>query len=481
MFTLTLLSALAASTGSDSWPGWRGPNGNGVADGAPPIEWSEEKNVRWKTPIPGKGLSSPIVWGERVYLTTSVGTGKKAESAHEGESPESNGRPPRGDGDRPRDGERPPRGEGERPRGDGEGPREGRGPGGRGGPGGYGGMDIPIEEQDFFVLALDRKSGAVLWQTKVATAMPHQGTHPDGSYASPTIATDGEHLFASFGSYGLFALALDGKVVWQKDLGDLDIQGGFGEGSSPVLDGDRLFLNWDHEGDSFLAAFDKKTGDERWRTPRPGGTSWCTPVIVKSGAGHEIVVAGPRTIAYDPATGRELWGYGEVNRGRGGGAIASPVTIDELVLLANGGRGGGEMRALVALPADESGPDSEPLLWKQSADVPNIPSPLAYQGKVYFLKSNSGLLSVLDPTSGKIEYGPERLKTVADVYASPVAAGGHVYVAGRDGAVEVLSPWPKIETLAVNTLEDGFDSSPAIAGDELFLRGRASLYCIAAN
>ena len=148
-----------------------------------------------------------------------------------------------------------------------------------------------------------------------------------------------------------------------------------------------------------------------------------------------------------------------------------------------GGRKGGEIGALVALPPEESAElepgAAEPLWQKKSGDAPGIPSMLAYDDKLYFLKGNSGMLSVLDPTTGDVVYGPERLKGVADVYASPVAASGRLYVAGRDGTVEVLSALPKIETLAVNVLEDRFDASPAIAGDELYLRGRAHLYCIA--
>jgi outer membrane protein assembly factor BamB len=233
-----------------------------------------------------------------------------------------------------------------------------------------------------------------------------------------------------------------------------------------------------HEGDSFLIALDKESGKERWRTPRPKGTSWSTPLVVKAGGEDEIVVGGARTIAYDPDTGRELWSFGPSDRG-GDGLMASPVAIDELVLVSTGGRRGGEIRALVALPEGEAGEPTEPLWTLPSTDVPGIPSLLSYEGKLYFLKGNSGLLSALDPSSGTIEYGPERLEGLADVYASPVAWSGRIYVAGRDGTVTVLSALPEIETLSVNRLEDAFDASPALAGDELFLRGRAHLYCIA--
>ena len=430
-FVAAVLLSSGTSDGDGNWSGWRGPGASGVASGSPPVEWSESKNVRWKAPLPGKGLASPIVWGTHVFVATAVPTGKKLEGAPAGTTQT-----------------QPP------------------------------GTD-PIEEQEFVVLALERKSGAIAWDTKVATLMPHETTHPDGSYASPTCVTDGEHVYASFGSFGIYCLSMDGKLAWQVDLGDMKVNGEFGEGSSPVLYGGSLILSWDHEGDSFLIALDKQTGKERWRTPRPRGTSWATPLVVQAGAAHEIVMAGARTIAYDAETGRELWHNGETPA-EGGGAIASPVAVQELVLVAAGGRGG-EVRALVALPPEESGPEAEPLLWKQRADGPSIPSPVAYDGMLYFLKNNSGMLSAMDSTSGEVKFGPQRLQGVSDVYASPVVASGHLYVAGRDGTVEVLSTWPEIKTLAVNRLEDGFDASPAIAGDELYLRGKNQLYCIAAG
>jgi outer membrane protein assembly factor BamB len=462
LLALALSPFVLVSGGNDSWPGWRGPMGSGVASGSPPIEWSEQENVRWKTPVPGRGLSSPIVWEGRVFVTTAIGTGKKAESAPAEAGAEG------GRGERGREGGPP-----------GGGPPEGGGPeGGRErGRGGFG-RGAPIEEQDFVVLALDRKTGAVQWQKKLSTAMPHQGTHRDGSYASPTPVTDGQRLYVSFGSYGIHALDLTGAVQWSVDLGDMDINNGFGEGSSPVLCGELLILSWDHEGDSFLVALDKASGKERWRAPRARGTSWSSPVVVEAGGARQILVAGPVTVAYEPATGKELWREGAAPEGRGGGFITTPVVLDGLVVFATGGRRGGEARAWVIEPA-EAGEKAEPLLWKETLDGPHVPSPLAYDGKVYLLKQDSGILSVLDPSSGKLEYGPERLEGVADVYASPVAASGRLYVAGRDGTVEVLSAWPEIATLAVNKLDEGIDASPAIAGDELFLRGLAHLYCVA--
>jgi len=468
---LALLSGSLLSAGNDDWPGWRG-NGSGLGSGAPPIEWSETENVRWKTKLPGKGLSSPVVWGELVFVSAAVGTGKvkEGEPAEAGSDRERERGGEGREGGRRGDGER--RGEGEGRRGDGEGPpdggRRGRGPGGPG-------RGAPIEEQDFVVLALERKSGKVAWQAKLGTHMPHEGTHPDGSYASPTPVTDGERLYVSFGSYGIHALTLDGKVAWSVDLGDMRINNAFGEGSSPVLVGELLILNWDHEGDSFLVGLEKATGKERWRTPRPSGTNWSSPVVIARGGKPQVVVAGTVAIAYDPTTGAELWREGEVPEGRGGGgAIATPVVLEDRIVFATGGRGGGEARAWGL----EAGADG-PLLWKTRVDGPHVPSPLYCGGKVYMLKQDSGMLSVLDPAAGSVEYGPERLDAVQNVYASLVAAGGHLYVAGRDGTVEVLETGSEPLTVAVNTLPEGIDATPAIAGDELYLRGNEHLYCIA--
>jgi outer membrane protein assembly factor BamB len=452
--SLSLICLSLPSSGNDSWPGWRGPAGSGVASGAPPIEWSASENVRWKTPIPGRGLSSPVICEGLVFVTTAVGTGNKKEV-----EPTEAGGGERGRGEG---------GEGRR----GDGPPDGNGRG----PGGFG-RGAPLEEQDFLVLALDRKTGGVKWETKLGRHMPHQGTHRDGSYASPTPVTDGERLYVSFGSYGIHALTLDGKVAWSVDLGDMDINNAFGEGSSPILWGDLLILNWDHEGDSFLVALEKASGKERWRTPRPRGTNWSSPVLVKAGGAEQVLVAGPITVAYDPKSGKELWREGDAPEGRGGGAIATPVVLDGLVVWATGGRRGGEARAWVA-EAPEKGASVEPL-WKVTVDGPHVPSPLAFEGKVYMLKQDSGILSVLDPASGKVEYGPERLDGVADVYASLIAANGHLYVAGRDGTVEVLATKPELVTVAVNELGEGIDATPSIAGDELYLRGLEHLYCIA--
>ena len=418
LFSIALLSCCFSSTsGTDDWTGWRGPRGDGTAEGSPPIEWSEEKNVRWKVDLPGAGLSSPIVSGERVFVTTAVPTGKKRA----GVVSETFREP------------------------------------------------FELEEQEFLVLAFDRADGKELWKKRVHQAWPHEPTHPTNTYATPTPVTDGTRVYCSFGSFGLYALTLTGEVVWQVDLGDLT-NGGHGEGSSPLLYGEKLIVLWAHRGESFLIALDTASGKELWRTPVPEGNNCSTPLVVHVDGGDQIVVAGKRTIAFDPASGRELWHFGE-SAGNGNTTMASPVAIGELVMIPSVDRE--DLRALVALPGGEP---AEMLWSRRSSD--NIPSLLAHDQRVYFLKGD-GQLTVLDSASGDVEYGPERLQGVTEAWASPVIAGGRLYVAGRDGKVEVLALAPEVRTLAVNVLDDEFAASPAVAGDELYLRGKNRLFCLA--
>lgn len=454
------LVASGSPGAQDDWSGWRGPGGNGVATGPLPIQWSEEENVRWKVPIPGKGLSSPVALDGRIYLTTAVATGE-AQPAPE---PQAGGR------------------------------------------GGRGGRGAPPVEQDFLVLAFDHASGEVLWETVVTTATPHEGTHPDGSFASPTLTTDGERLYASFGSTGIFALDLEGEVLWQTDLGDMSIANSFGEGSSPALAGDKLILLWQHNGDSFLAALNAADGKEAWRQPRESGTSWCTPTCVETAEGTVVVVPGSTTTAYRAKDGEVVWTYAAVEAprpeeaggerggrgggrggrgGRGGGGssgvAASAVAEAGVVYLSTSSRGG----SFVALAVEpkEAGPDgkSGPLLWQHAGDTPYIPSPILYDGVLYSLKSNSAILSALDAATGKVLYEGQRLDRLGDSYASPIAADGKLYFFSRDGTCEVVRAGKDFETLAVNVIEDGIDASPCVVGNTLVLRGGQHLYCIEAK
>lgn len=416
---LALGSCLASTSADGDWNGWRGPHGDGTCEGTPPLEWSEDKNVRWKAELPGLGLSSPIVCGEQVFVTTAVPTGKKVAGVVSAAFPQ----------------------------------------------------PFELEEQEFLVLAFTRASGKELWRKCVNRVMPHQPTHRTNTYATPTPTTDGTRVYCSFGSFGLYALTLAGELAWQVDLGDMTT-GGHGEGSSPLLHDGSLYVLWAHNGASFLIALEAASGKERWRAPLPQGNNCTTPIVVHVGGEEQLVVTGKGALAFDPATGRPLWSCGDPPNGFT--AMASPVALGELVFVPGVGPGECQLRALVALPGGEP---AEELWSRRSSD--NVPSLLAHEQKLYFLKGDSGQLTVLNAVTGEVEYGPARLQGVSETYASPVLAGGRLYVAGRDGNVEVLALAPQVHTLAVNTLADAFDSSPAVAGDALFLRGKRRLYCLA--
>lgn len=435
-FTLALAVAPSrAEDGGDTatWPTWRGPHATGVArTGDPPLRWSETENVRWKAEIAGLGTSTPVVWGSKIFLTTAIDEGVTAPGAA----------PP------------PPAAEGQRR------------PGLAGAPG---------QMHRFVVLALDLDTGKVLWERTARRAPPHEGHHPDGTYASGSPVTDGEHVFASFGSQGLYAYDLDGNLKWETDLGDMTVRNGFGEAASPALHGDTLVVNWDHEGEDFVVALDKNTGRERWRRGRDEMTSWTTPLVVEHGGRAQVVVSATGQVrSYDLTTGEELWNI----PGMTVNAIPSPVYADGVVYAMSGFRGS-MAYAIDLAKAKGAIEGTDAVRWRFDRDTPYVPSPLLYDGLLYFLKVNSPILTVIDVANGQVVYGPQRVDGINTIYASPVGAAGRVYLQGRDGEGVVLRAGRQYEALATSTLDDHFDASPVVAGDRLLLRGRKHLYCLA--
>jgi len=430
---VSLLAAAAptgesgASVAATDWPRWRGPLDTGYAPEAdPPVEWSETENVRYKVAIPGKGHSTPIVYGDRIFLTTAIPAGDPIE-------PRYSGRPGAHD-------------------------------------------NLPVtHRQSFVVLALDRRNGKFLWQTPVHEETPVEGGHETGSFASASPVTDGEHLIVSFGSFGLFGLDLEGVLHWSVDLGQMHTKHGHGEGSSPALHGDSVVVNWDHEGQSFVAAFDKRTGEERWRVPRDEVSSWATPiVVVHRGKPQAIVPGTSRMRGYDLATGRVLWECG----GLAANICASPVHHDGIVIAGSSYT----TRGMIAVDLDGARGDvtgTPNRLWKRERGTPYVPSPLLYGDVVYFLAHYQNVLSCASVRTGENDGGPLRLKRLGNIYASPVGAAGRIYVTDLEGSTLVLTHAREPETLALNRLEDRFSASAALAGRELFLRGERALYCLA--
>lgn len=428
-----------AADNKASWPQWRGPEGTGMAPGGAPSEWSDTKNIKWKTDIPGRGHSTPVIWDDRIFLTTAVPIGQ----------------PPKPPAPQPADQQG----------------REGRG---RRGPGGGG----PQVEHRFVVMCLDRRSGKVLWERTATVATPHEGYHPAyGSFASNSPITDGKYVYASFGSRGIYCYDMNGKPVWQKDLGiRMQMRLQFGEGAAPALHGDRLILLFDHEGESLIIALDKKTGKEVWRANRDERSSWSSPVIIDYNGRKQIVVSATSKVrTYDLDSGRLIWECA----GLGANTIPAPIQNGDIVYVMSGFRNPKLLAIRLGKQGDLTGSDA--ILWSQTRGLSYTPSPVLHDNKLYVL-TDSGMLSCFNATTGQPFYHQVRLPRADNFKASPIGAAGHLYLASESGAVYVVKMGEKMEIVATNTLDDEmFVSTPAVAAGELFLRGRNRLYCISSQ
>lgn len=422
----SLLAPLRAEDHSTDWLSWRGPLGTGEApEGSPPREWSEEKNVRWKTKLPGLGHSSAIVVGDRVFVSTAVAFGP----------------------------ELPPV------------PVEATGA--------HDNLDV-TQRHRFVVLALDRATGSVVWEKTLHEALPHEGGHNTGSLASASPVSDGERLFVSFGSFGLFALDFDGNVLWEQQPGRLQTKHAHGEGSSPALADGVLVVNVDHEKQSFVEAFDTRTGKSLWKAWRNEVTSWSSPLITEVDGRHQVIVAGTDRIrAYDLKSGKVIWLCG----GLSANVVATPVASEGILVAASSY----DTRAMLAVDLKEASGDitgSSRVLWTTTQRTPYVPSMLLVDGYVYFLRHYQNILSQRRVKDGKELAGPFRLPGIRNVYASPVAADGRIYISDLDGRTLVMTSGREPTFVALNVLDDRFAATPSLAGSQLFLRGHKYLYCL---
>lgn len=409
------------------WAQWRGPLGNGVSPIAnPPVTWSETENIRWKTTLPGRGHSSPVVWGDRIYLTTAVAHGEEAD-------------PPAG------------RREGEHDN------------------------LLKVRRNELLVLAVHRADGSILWQEAIRDVLPHESRHVTGSFASASPVTDGERVFAFFGSHGLYCLDRDGDLLWQKDLGDMHTKHAHGEGSSPALHDGILVVNWDHEGEDFVVALDAKSGDELWRRERDEPTSWSSPqIFVHDGLAQVVIAATHRTRSYDLRTGKVLWECGGLSHN----VVASPVYEDGIVVVGSSY----ETRAIMGIRLDGAEGDitgTDNVVWIKRRDTPYVPSLLLYDRHVYYLRHYQGILTARHIETGEALYERARMPGIDNVYASPVAAAGRIYLTAMDGTTLVFTAGADPEILARNHLDDQFSASAALVDNEIILRGEQFLYCIA--
>lgn len=414
-------SGQSASSKDGHWPQWRGPLFTGVAPTAVPVEFGDDRNVKWKIPVAGRGFSTPVIWGDRIFMTTAVPTGTTTT------------------------------------------------PAGAGGGSGVG------EEHRFIVMCVDRRTGRILWERVATTATPHEGYHRQyGSFASNSPVTDGRYVYASFGSRGLYAYDLDGKLIWKQDLGiRLRMRLQFGEGSAPLLVDDLLVLNYDQERDSVIVAIDKRTGREVWRTSRDEASSWSMPVAIDWQGKRQIVLAATnRTRAYDPATGKVIWECG----GLGANVIPTPVIQGDLLLVMSGYRDPKLMAIRLGRQGDLTGTDA--VVWSTTRGTAYTPSPVLDDGKYYVLSDN-GTLSCYNASTGAPFYQQRRLPEPDSFKASPLGAAGKLYLASESGVVTVVKMGEQFEVLATNRFTDQmFVSSPVVADGELYLRSKTHLYCI---
>jgi outer membrane protein assembly factor BamB len=454
---LFVIVALGLGAEGTFWSYWRGPAADGMAVGDAPLHWGDNQNIKWKTEIPGRGSSSPVIWGDQIFLTTAVRTDSSAAPA----APAAPTAAPAA------------------PANAGFG-RGGFGGGGFGG-GGFGGGNAPQVEHKFEVLSIDRNTGKILWERTATIATPHEGHHAQyGSFASNSPVTDGKNVYAFFGSRGMYCYDMKGTLVWKQDFGvKMKMTMAFGEGMAPVISGDKLILVFDHEGESFMVLLDKNTGKETWRVNREEKTNWAAPLVVNFKGKKQIVISATQKVrSYDFDSGKLIWEC----KGLGRNTIPAPVYQDDLVFVMSGYQNPNLMAIRLGREGDLTGTDA--VVWSQTKGNSYTASPVIFDNKLYVLTDN-GQISCYNARTGEPFYQQQRLPKPYSFKSSPVGANGKLYLASENDDVVVLKMGEKFEVLSTNTLTGQvFIATPAIMGGEIFLRGQNAqggagrLYCI---
>lgn len=444
MIRILLIVALSAAAAfAQNWPGFRGPKATGVADGMnPPLTFDgkESRNLAWKTPIPGLAVSSPIIFGDRVIVTTAISSDPKPfRHGLFGDVEPSN----------------------------------------------------DVAKHTWKVYALDRKTGKIVWEQVAAEGAPKTKRHPKSSQATCTPVTDGKYVAVWFGSEGLFVFDFaTGKPVWKKDLGmmnagwfyDPDYE--WGVGASPILYKDMVIVQADIQKNSFIAAFDAKTGKERWRTSRDEIPSWGTPTVYEGKSGAELITNGTNALrGYDPATGRELWSISG-DKFNSEITIGVPYVAHDLIFMSAGYPPAQPifaikpgLRGKVTVTDD---PNPEVFAWKTKRGGPYIPTSIVYGDYLYTIQNN-GILTAYEAKTGKRVYQNRvSAKTASAHSASPVAADGKLYIASEDGEVYVVKAGPVFELLATNVVGEVLMATPAITDKMLVIRGQNHVFAFAA-
>lgn len=434
---LIILAMPQLTAGENDWPAFRGSDARGISQNEQlPLEWGVDQNVKWKTPIPGRGWSCPVTWGDRVYLTTVFSHGKEEEAK----------------------------------------------------PGLYFGGDRsepPKADHDWKVLALDLNTGEIVWEKTVDQGPPRHSLHIKNSYATETPITDGERIYAMFGNRGFYCLDLQGNLLWSKPLQPFKTRLGWGTASSPMLHEGRLYLVQDNEEKSSLVCLDAATGSEIWSVPRDEKSNWSTPFLWKSSTRTEIVTAGSKRMRGYDLEGKQLWELG----GGSANTCATPYAVDDLLYVTSGYildkkkpvfavRPGAEGDIT---PAGDSAKDSPSIAWVARQLAPYVPSTLVYEGQLYVLY-DQGFLASVDAQTGKAVYGKQRLKNGTAFTASPWAYRDRIFCLSEDGKTAVITAGKKYALERINELaeDDLCMATPALAGNKLLIRTTARLYCFEA-
>jgi len=411
---------------SENWVQWRGPSADGLAgnNARPPKQWDKIKNIAWTVDLPGEGSATPIVFGNQIFILSAVKTERKSATAIVND---------------------------ERAK------------------------TTPDEFfYQFVVSSYDRRSGKELWQRVAIEQVPHEGKHDTNTYAAGSPTTDGERLYFSFGSRGVFCYSLDGDLIWKMDLGDMRTRSGWGEAVTPTLTLDALIINWDQEEGSFIAAIDKQTGQIRWKMDRTGEvSSWNTPFVTTYEGKQQVIVNGTGSVkSYNATDGTLLWECG----GQTVNAIPSPIRFRDSVICTSGYRG--SLACSIPLQSRGNVTDSPAIDWKIQQGTPYVPSPILSGSKLLLTSGNTNVLSCIDASTGHAILERTRLTGIRSMYASPIFANGHFYFTSREGTTLVIKDNETLDIVATNELDDIIDASPVAVDDQLFLRSWSKLYCI---
>ena len=432
-FPITLiLTGVAAE--NDTWPQFRGPTMNAAVPDNPdlPERWSQSENIEWVTDIPELGWSSPIVWGDRVFVTTATSDG---------------------DFEKPKPGLYAPRGRSEPPQ----------------------------VSHDWRVYCLDLESGEVLWQRSVKVGVPEFPRHQKNTYASETPTTDGERVYVRFGDLGIFAFDMEGNEVWTHEIPHKQTMSDWGSASSPILEGDRLIVLYDNEEESWIAALDKRSGEEVWRTARDELSSWATPYIWRNDQRTEIITSARKRIRSYDLNGNLLW---EMDGRMSWASIATPFSSHGLLFVTSGYFQDSH-RPVYAIRPGASGDISladdettnEYIAWYQPRAGNYNTSPLVY-GDLYYSLLDRGFFETYDARTGEPIYDRKRISVGASFTSSPWAYNGKIFALSEQGDTYVIQAGPEFKVLGVNSLDEMAMASPAIVGDRLLIRTRSKVYSI---